>query len=75
MIAACKHFNRADCLISALDSATKDWIVEIIDPAQSGRGVTERVKFPYFSKRRALNYIARQKSFDHWNRYELVRES
>ncbi len=75
MITAFKYFNRADALLAVLRSATADWIVEIIDPAQSGRAVVERIRFEHWQKAKAQRYIKKQIAIDHWNRYELVRAS
>ena len=67
------HSDRSHALLTTLTKATANWIVEIIDPAQSNRAVVERIHFPYYQKKKAEKYIKNQKLFDHWNKYELVR--
>jgi hypothetical protein len=72
MITVITHRNAGDALLAALKNikSCPDAIVEVIDPAQSGRAVVERVSFP--TKAMARKYIREQVKIDHWNRYELA---
>ncbi len=72
VITIIKHRTAGDALLAALGNlkTCPNAIVEIIDPAQSGRAVVERKEFP--TKMSAKKFMRDQAKIDHWNRYELV---
>lgn len=65
-----KHRTAGDALIAALHIT--QYYVVVIDPTQSGNAIVERKWF--YTKKKAENYIIRQKKIDSFNIYKLVTE-
>lgn len=63
-----KHRNAGDALIAAL-TLNEIW-VEVRDPQPAHRPLVEEKRF--YTRRKAANWIKRQKRFDRWNVYIIV---